>query len=76
VQHGGQNGSYDNVGGMGSIHMGMGDMALPPPVFAQGMGGGAMAVGLPQGYYPRPMGGSPGYQQLQDARYQFGEREL
>jgi len=76
VQHGGQNGSYDNVGGMGSIHMGMGDMALPPPVFAQGMGGGAMAVGLPQGYYPRPMGGSPGYQQPQDARYQFGEREL
>jgi hypothetical protein len=28
-----------------------GSMGLPPPVFSQGMGIGAMASGSPQGYY-------------------------
>ena len=39
---------------MGAMSMGMG---LPPPVFAQGMGSGAMAGGSPQGYYPGPARG-------------------
>ena len=55
--------------GLGAMPMGMG---LPPPMFAQGMGSGAMAGGTPQGYYPQGFQGfqgSPGYQQS-------GEREL
>jgi len=46
---------------MGAMSMGMG---LPPPVFAQGMGSGAMAGGSPQGYYPGPARGFNGERQM------------
>ena len=86
-QYGGYDSSQMGMGGMPMPNFGMGGnmggmsmdgMGLPPPVFAQGMGSGAMAGGSPQqGFYmagasPRQGFGGSAMPQGNGA----GEREL